>query len=349
MRSEVNGALLTFSYGSFLLTYPNFGPISIKIVEALNANPYEFFSCFYLSHVLGIAFSSIFLDRVEKRIRLLKVTIPVLISSAFLTIFNHLAIFAIGFTMGVFIVILGSYFARFIKPWRRGKTFAFGAFMSNVYLFLLTKLTFLNLPVLVLLSILPLLLVFTIPNENFELRSSKINGKFVYFSLPVFVFYFVGGVMYGIMEKAFREAGISTHVLFYATLVILAGIVYDKVDRKIVAIAGLIALSASLLLFPSSLVYSAHLIQSSYAFVDVFAMMIWADISRVGSEAKQYGIGMLSITLPIYLGFLLSESFSFQLSTTIMIVLLVLSAFLLGSVEEPATTPEEYLRWLARR
>ena len=89
--------------------------------------------------------------------------------------------------------------------------------------------------------------------------------------------------------------------------------------------------------------------RSSYAFIDVFAMMVWADISRVGSEARQYGIGMLFITVAIYIGFILSGFFTFHLSTLLAVSLLILSAFLIGSAKEPATSPAEYMRWLVRR
>lgn len=349
MRSEVAGSLIAFSYGSFLLTFPNFGPVSLRIIEATNTPPYLFFSQFYVFHILGIALSAILLDRVSERIRLLKIVTLILIISAFTALLNYAAIMVIGFLMGIFVVILGTYFARFVEPWKRGRTFALGAFLSNVYLFLLTELTSLSLQALVTLSVIPLLLVFLIPGQDFEGRKSGINGRLVLFALPVFVFYLVGGVMYGIMEVAFRNAGISTHILFYAITILLAGIIYDRVGRKAVAIVGLIALSLSLLLFPSALVYSAHLIQSSYAFVDVFAMMVWADLSNFGAEARQYGIGMLFVTVPVYLGYVLSNLFTFQLSTTVLVILIVLSAFLIGSAGEPLVSPDEYMRWLVRR
>ena len=67
--------------------------------------------------------------------------------------------------------------------------------------------------------------------------------------------------MYGVMEVAFREAGIIIHVLFYATIILLAGFIYDRIGRRSVAVIGLMAITASLLLFPSRLTYSAYLIQ----------------------------------------------------------------------------------------
>ncbi len=350
MRSDLTSFLLVFSYGSFLLTFPNFGPVSLKIIETFKVSSYTFFSYFYIFHIGGIIFSLIFLDRVENRIRLLKIAVSLLIAFAFLATLSYLAVAAVGFLMGIFVVTFGSYFARFVEPWKRGRIFAVSAFMSNIYLYLfMNYVEYDFLPALILVSVAPLMLIYTIPEMTFEKVQSNLNRKFVYFSLPVFVFYLIGGVMYGIMEEAFRKAGITTHILFYAVIIVFAGLIYDLIGRKSVAIAGLLAISASLLLFPSHLFYSAHLIQSSYAFVDVFGMVIWADLSRIGSEAKQYGIGMLFIVVPIYMGFILSSMFPFEMHMIIAITLLVLSAFVIGLAEEPTTTPTDYMMWVARR
>lgn len=350
MRSNFAGFLLVFSYGCFLLAFPNFGPVSLKIIEKVNTSPYEFFSYFYISHITGIIFSAILLDRVVKRVKLLKLIVSLLISSSFFVVFKYQLITVIGFLMGVFVVILGSFFARFVEPWKRGRIFAVGAALSNVYFFFFLNYTTIdNLRILVLFSVLPMLTLYLLPDMTFERIPSRINRDLFYFSLPVFVFYLVGGIMYGVMEAAFREAGITIHVLFYAVIIILAGFIYDRIGRRSVALIGLVMISASLLLFPSRLHYSAYLIQSSFAFIDVFAMMVWVDIGVIGSEAKQYGIGMLFITLPIYLGFMLSNLFMFKINTFFAIILFVLSAFLVGSAKEPAPSPAEYMRWLVRR
>jgi len=182
----------------------------------------------------------------------------------------------------------------------------------------------------------------------FEKGKSEMNWRFIHFTLPVFVFYMIGGIMYGVMEARFREYGIETHILFYALMIVVAGVVYDRVGRKAVALTGLIAISASILLFPAFLLHSAYLVQSAFAFIDVFAMMIWTDIGSFGREAAVYGIGMLFITFPLYFGFVLSAFFPLHVNTLFALILLVVSAFVIGISEEPEISPEEYMRWLVR-
>lgn len=349
MKSELIGILLFFSYGVLLLSFPNFGPISLKVIETSGVNSYELFSMFYLSHILGIGISAIFLDRVVKRISLLKVLVPFIVLFSFLIPLYYQLISVLGLLMGVFVVIMGSYLARFVEPWKRGKVFAIGASLANVYFYILfNAFELTNLYIMMILSIIPLLLVYLIPEIDFERRESNMNWDIMYFSLPVFVFYFVSGIMYGMMEKAFREAGITTHVVFYIIFVLIAGYIYDRFGRRSVAVIGLLLLSSSILLFPSKLLYSAYLIQSSYSFIDVFSMVIWADISGYGSEARHYALGMLFITVPIYLGFLFTTFFTFQINSLVAILLLILSALLVSSAKEPLMSPEEYMRWLSR-
>ncbi len=350
LRNNIVGFIFIFSYACFLLSLPNFGPVSLKIIELRNVDPYIYFSLFYIFHISGIASSAFFLDKIENRIKLAKIITLLIIVFSFLLPYDYRFIAPIGFLMGILIVIIGSFIARFVEPWKRGRIFAFGASLSNIYFFYFFYYKILeNLKMLIFLSILPFVLFYILPSVNFEKRQSNINRSFINFAIPIFVFYMLGGLMYGIMEPAFREKGISVHVLFYASAIILAGYLYDAVGRRIVSILGLLMLSASFLIFPENLLLSAYLIQLSYAFIDVFAMIIWTDISNFGSEARQYSLGMLFITTPIFLGFVITKFISFHLNTLLAIMLLILSAFIIGTTKEPIISPKDYIRWISRR
>ncbi len=350
LRSDVTAFILLFSYGCFLLSFPNFGPISLKIIEANEINPYAFFSLFYIFHIAGIIFSAVLLDGIKERIKLIKIIVMLLILSSFLILKVYYIISLIGFLMGVVVVSMGSFLARFVEPWKRGKIFALAASLANIYLYcFFIRGSFESIKLLISLSLAPFFLIFLLSNVSFEIKASRINRNFAYFSIPVFVFYLLGGIMYGAMEPVFRREGISVHVLFYAAAIVLAGYLYDAIGRRIVSIFGLLTLSLSFLMFPENLSLSAYLIQLSYAFIDVFAMLIWADISNFGSEARQYGIGMLFITLPIFLGFTITQFFTFQINTILAVSLLIISAFLIGTTKEPLISPKDYIRWISRR
>ncbi len=347
MRYEAAAFIFIFSLGAFLLSFPNFGPASLRLIEVKNVDPYMFFSYFYIFHILGILLSALLLDRVGNRVRLAKAAAALLVVLSALTFAAPSAIFAVGFAAGVYVVAMGSFLARFVEPWKRGRIFALAASFANLYLFFVC--TFESLELLLTISVVPLLLMMAAPEVRFEVRRDEINRSIVKFLLPVFVFYLLGGIMYGDMEPVFRENGIEVHVLFYAAAILLAGYLYDTVGRKPVSVVGMLMLSLSFLLFPISLTISAYLIQSAYAFIDVFAMVVWADLSRYGSEAMHYGAGMLSITSAILLGFALSQFFSFQLNTILAVLLLLFSAFLIGTAREPLIPPEEYARWMRGR
>ncbi len=347
MRYEAAALIFIFSFGAFLLSFPNFGPASLKLIEAKNVDPYTFFSSFYISHICGILLSALLLDRVRRRVRLAKAVAALLVVLSALTFAAPLAIVGVGFAAGVYVVAMGSFLARFVEPWKRGRVFALAASLANLYLFFAGTIE--SLKALLVFSVLPLLLMAAEPEVEFEVRRAEINRGFLKFFLPVFVFYLLGGIMYGDMEPVFRENGIEVHVLFYAAAILLAGYLYDTVGRKPVSVVGLLMLSLSFLLFPISLSLSAYLIQSAYAFIDVFAMVVWADLSRYGSEARQYGAGLLSITSAILLGLALSQFFSFQLNTIFAVLLLLFSAFLIGTTREPLIPPEEYARWMRGR
>ncbi len=301
---------------------------------------------FFVFHIGGIVFAATFFDRIkDRKIIMLLLAAGIAFSTIITTV--HLSFISlVGFLMGIFIVAIGSFYARFVRPWYRGRVLATAAAMANLYVFYLVYVVG-KLEMMVLLCILPLLLIVVADIPEFETVNSKMNHSFISFSLPVFVFYLLGGVMYGVMEPAFREAGIQTHVLFYVVFAAVSGYLYDIFSKKAVAVVGLLALCVSVLMFPENLVMSSHLIQASYAFIDVFATVIWADLSNYGSEARQYGVGLLFITTPILMGYLLSCTGLYGVNTVLVMILLLLSAFLIGVSKEPSVSVEDYLRWVS--
>ncbi|AKG91986.1 hypothetical protein GAH_00675 [Geoglobus ahangari] len=347
MKSETTGAVLVFSYGCYLLSFQNLGPVLVNFANAEGVDVFWLVNWIYVSHIAGIAFSAALLDRVVRRMELIKIMMVVLVLTVLAAAVDVRAAIVSGFLAGIIVVASGSFLARHVVPWNRGKVFAIGASLANFYYFLF--LSGERLGHLVLLSTLPLLLVLLLPRFDFAYRSAHVNRDFVFYTVPVFTFYLLGGIMYGVMEPVFRENGISVHVLFYAFAILVAGYLYDRFGRKLTSIFGILFLTASFIMFPVYLQPSAYLIQLSYAFIDVFAMIIWADLSNFGSEARQYGLGMIIIASSIFFGFMLSRHVGYPVNTALSAILLTLSAFLIGTLREPLTSPEDYVRWLGRR
>jgi len=342
---EIIIAFLIFSFTSYLLSFPNFGPIAIGLVEEHALTNLEFFSIFYLSHILGIGCAAILIDGVRKRITLTKIIGVLLALASVLTFYYLFAIVIVGLLLGFMVVIWGSLLSRVVKPWRRGKILAFGAAPANIYL---TSINHLNLDLYQLLFFIvipPLLLVILPELEVDTVKDRKINFNFIRFASPIVIFYILAGFMYGKMEPVFMEEGIKTHVLFYAAMILIAGYLYDTLGRKIVSISGILLLATSFTVFPVSYLTSAYLIQSSFAFIDIFSMIIWADLSYYGSESRQYGAGVLFITSSILAGFILSEKFVIDYPyIEIILILLLISSILIASAKEPMKPPEEYIK-----
>lgn len=94
------------------------------------------------------------------------------------------------------------------------------------------------------------------------------------------MFYLLAGIMYHSMEPTFRSMGINVHVAAYILAILVSGYLYDKVGRKTISIVGILLLALSFSVFPRIPALSAYLIQSSYAFMDVFSMLIWTSRSK---------------------------------------------------------------------
>lgn len=109
--------------------------------------------------------------------------------------------------------------------------------------------------------------------------------------------------MYHSMEPTFRSMNINVHVTAYIFAILASGYLYDRIGRKITSIAGILLLALSFSAFPKLPVLSAYFIQSSYAFIDVFSMLIWADLSYFGSEARHYSVGISALVLSILSGY----------------------------------------------
>ncbi len=343
---EIKTIVVAFSFTAFLLTFPNFGPVAIEIVKEKGLNGLEFFTQYLLSHMFGIGVAGLTLDRVRRRIALSKIIAIMLIVFSVASYFYPFSICLVGFFLGFTVVIMGSLLSRCVRPWMRGKILAAGAAMANVYLIAVGHSTWTSFKLL-FLGIFPLLFFFLLSEIEFDfVEERRINIEFVKFALPVMVFYVLSGIMYGKMEPVFLEEGIKTHVLFYAVAILVAGHIYDAFGRRPVSIFGIFLIAIAFASFPISHLASAYLIQSSYAFIDIFAMLVWADLSYYGSEAKQYGLGVFFIVFAIFVGFVVSQTVSIgYLLIEVILIMLLFSSILIVSAKEPMKSPEEYMEW----
>ena len=340
MVEKVILVVLIAAFVSYLLSFPLFGPLSESIPEKL-ADMY--YTVFLASHFVGIAIAGLIIDGVERRVLVLKILAAFLIAAVFLFYTGYYIIASAiqGASMGMLMVVWGTILSRVIKPWERAKILAIAAAIANVFLLFIQYSGNKN----VFLAAIPLIPVFLLPEIKIDAGHSwRINRDIINFALPVAIFYILGGFMYAAMEPKFREAGISVHVLFYVIVILIAGYLYDKFGRKVVSIAGLLLLALSYVLFSRIMLLSSYLIQSSYGFIDVFSMIIWADLSHYGSEGKHYGIGVFTIVASLLAGYKIIlwyglNPFDFE---SIALTLLLLASISIAVVKEPMLSEEEY-------
>ncbi|WP_456478857.1 hypothetical protein [Geoglobus ahangari] len=330
------------AFAAYFLSFPLYGPLLADLPASLLES---YLTTFMASTISGSLIAGTFADRVERKMAALKILAILLILAVFIYRSGHyIAASAIqGLAVGAHVVFWGALMSRKVKPWRRATVFAVSAAIANIYLLLVQHSGHVN----QLLAALPLVPVLLLPEvrDKPSRETWSINRDVVNFALPIVVFYILGGFMYAEMEVAFREAGISVHVLFYVAVVVVAGYLYDRFGRKPVSIAGLLLLAASYVLFNRNLVLSALLIQSSYGFVDVFSMIIWADLARYGSEGKHYAIGFSVIMASLLAGYKAILYYSPKASDfeAIALILLIFASVLIALVREPKISQEDYL------
>ena len=333
--------IIIASFASYFLSFPLFGPLLSTLPKNLLDT---YFTMYLLFNIAGALVVGLFADRIRRKVLILKCFAVLLILAVFLYYYGcYLLASAVqGFVIGAHVVIWGTILARYVKPWRRAKTFAIGAAIANLFLLWVQYTGYSN----IFISILPLIPIFVLPEIKTEVDVNvwKIDRNILNFSLPIVIFYILGGFMYAIMEPAFREAGISVHVLFYVLIILVAGYLYDKFGRRIVSITGLFLLALSCVLFSRNMLISAYLIQSSYGLIDVFSMIIWADIAKYGSEGKHYGIGFSIIIGSLLAGYKIVKIYTPSLVdiTIIALILLIIAAVSVALVKEPMVSEEEY-------
>ncbi|GEM_PF-1869392 len=332
--------ILIASFASYFLSFPLFGPLSELVPKNLKDTYYTFYLLF---HFVGIAITAFTIDVISKRVRVLKFLAALLILATLLFYVGKYIVASIiqGIAMGAQMVVWGSIISTAVKPWERAKTFSIAAAIANVFLLIIQYTGNKNL----LLAITFLIPVFLLSEVKIvkNVQSWKINRNVISFAIPVIVFYVLGGIMYAYMEPKFKQSGINTHVLFYVFAILIAGYLYDKFERKNVTVFGLLLLALAYVLFSRSMLVSSYLIQSSYGFIDVFSMIIWADLSYYGSEGKHYGIGVSIVVASLLIGYKLARFYlnPHDLESIALILLLVASIFT-SIVKDPTLSEKEY-------
>jgi len=141
MRIELIVFTLIFSFTAFLLSFPNFGPTALALINEHGLDARFFFTAFFIPHIAGILVAGLFVDYTVRRMRVARVVAIGLIAATFALNITPLAFVpVIGFLLGILVVLWGSLIARMIKPWKRGKILALSAALANVFLFFMSSL-----------------------------------------------------------------------------------------------------------------------------------------------------------------------------------------------------------------
>jgi MFS family permease len=310
----------TFGYLVWLLAFPVFGPIADNYLGGLRALSIEkgrFIQLFLTSMILSSVASGYIVDKLKKRLILIWLTTLVasLLTFSFLWLNRISEIFLFSFMLGLAAgmspAALGSFFSDHVSPEDRGRVMSLpvGLSMSIAYLFLMAESFDLTNTVIMIITSMYLITIFTLvlkPNETVH-ETSLAKGRkgvaikqVVYYASPLFLFYWVVGILFSMVFPTVR--GLVTNQVFYLVWAIpfmfgsfLGGILLDAMGRKLPMIMGLAITGVSLAIFGVlgiSLGYPFIIsLAIGFSLVMVSSFIVWADLAPINARGIYYGAG----------------------------------------------------------
>jgi len=181
--------------------------------------------------------------------------------------------------------------------------------------------------------------------------------RIIFFALPIFSFYFLGGVMYRLfyLVSFLRISGSVLNAVVnlpYMLAVVAAGILMDRVGRRPISIIGLTLLGLSSIILGLLNIISINpvisfliivaLIQISYGVIDPYSLIIWIDIATKKMVGLISAMGLTSIVMGLLIG-----GYIIEVSGNVVVVSLIISAALFANTylvsSLPETLPPDYL------
>lgn len=326
---------LTLLFG-WLLAFPLQGPLLGLVASERQFDPLPVVQAFAGAHALGLLVSGLAAFRWKAIVSYFPLGLLICLA---LTLLLALASPADGWRVLLFgtaglssapvVMAWADAFARTVPPLWRGRVLALSAAGANLVLYLAAAATqWASAPALLVGAALALVLavpVFIVlrresgypasgaPTGAPALRPMRLA---TYWPLLPFLFgvYLVGGVMYGLVLPVVSAGHPRLFqyysVLPYIVLLFPAGLLADKVGRRLDAHLGAVVVGTGFVAFGllggflrDVSVHSTLI--GGFAFLDVFVWVVLADLSAGHRSSLAYGLGLGTNVLAIFLGLML--------------------------------------------
>jgi MFS family permease len=270
------------------------------------------------------------IDKLAKRVSIIWISslLTSLVTLGFLFFNEIVYLFPIAFLLGIVAGInlpaIGTFFADHTYQDDRGRILgvSLGLSMPLAFFFLLSNELVqlsVNQEIIIVSGIILLSLVSIImkpadakiKKPSRRRRRSPNYKQILYFASPVFLFYWVAGVLLSIVFPTILDhvSGLTFFLIWSLPFLIggvLAGVMFDSMGRNFPTIVGLALTGVSLAVFGVLGIRSGYILivplAVGFSIATVFSLIVWAELAPEHSRGTYYGVGVAIISLALLLG-----------------------------------------------
>jgi MFS family permease len=323
--------ITVFTFLTWLLAFPLFGPLSLGFlvsVKALAIEKGRAVQLFLAMMIISSLLSGFLVDKLKKNFVFIYlsallcsvVSISIIFFSRISDYF--LVYLVLGFLTGLSPAAVGAFLAENVSPEERGRVLSIpvGASMAVAYLFLLndpqvlTKENGVMVISVILACTLSTFLLRVKTVEEVKPSKSKKNADLrtvMFYSAPILLFYWTAGILFSIVFPTLLDH-ISKNVFYIVWVIpfltgsLIGGILIDTLGRRILMMIGLAIMGIALAIFgiwgiDVGVVFMLPL-SIGFSFVALTSLIIWGDLAPAQSRGLYYGAGVSVIALAILLG-----------------------------------------------
>lgn len=324
-------------YLTWLFAFPLFGPIMNSYFNgfiALGIEKGKWILLFIVGMITSNLLTGYIIDRKgrEKVYVLISALLTAILTIMFSWLeFQDIYIYSLvlGLAAGIGAVAWGKFFSDNVSAEERGRVMgiAVGAMMPIAQLFLFfepaeTSSTYSIQMIIIGVWLLLTFLIIPFRNKNEDNTKEKPKKRkghppkqIVLYSIPVFLFYVVSGILMAMVFPTIQDnISSTTFYLIWAIPFLIGGIVggiqLDLRGRKFPTMVGLAITGVSLAIFGILGLSIGYLfiipLAIGYAFVAVSSTIIWADLAPESSTGIFYGLGFALINAAQMIGLILA-------------------------------------------
>ncbi len=336
-RTYIIILITVFSFMTWLLALPLFGPLSLDLLVGIKALAIEkgrAVQLFLVTMIVSSLLSGFLVDRLKKNFFLiyLSTVLCSAISVSFIKLSglsDYFLVYSIlGFSAGLYPAAVGAFLAEKVSPEERATILSIplGASMIVAYLFLLDYPQVLTKEngVLIASIVLACSLSTFLLRERGETERGSSKSKSrpnvrttLFYSASIFLFFWTAGILFSIVFPTLL--GHITRSVFYAVWAIpflagslVGGMLLDSWGRRIPMMIGLAMTGVALAIFGIWGIDVGALfilpLSVGFSFVALSSLIVWCDLAPPQSRGLYYGAGTGLIAFAILLGILATGS-----------------------------------------